>query len=88
MPNNATPTPAFRAAYVEELTRAVADYPDEYPWAQSGRLDVQTVADRMFEAMSRGSYNKDSRAFKATCKRLGIAYTYAGIAAYCATVHA
>ena len=98
MANQATPNATFRAVYVEELARAVEQYPDEYPWAHREevivgnlgttalpRMTVEDVAARMFAAMERGTYNKDGRAFKATCKRLGIAFTYSGIAAYCAS---
>lgn len=90
-----TPNDNFRAVYAEELARAVEQYPAEYPWAHGGttvignvgnttlpRSTVDEVAARMFGAMERGTFNKDGRAFKATCKRLGIPYTYAGIVAY------
>lgn len=81
-----TPNANFREVYAEELARAVEQYPDEYPWAHGGttlpRSTVEEVAARMFGAMARGTFNKDGRAFKATCKRLGIPYTYAGIVAY------
>lgn len=62
--------------YREELANAVRDYPNEYAWPID---QVPVVADRMVDAMKRGSYNKDGRAFKATCRRLGIKHTYTAI---------
>ena len=65
--------------YREELHNAVKTYPDEYPWARDNFLTVDTVADRMIASMKKKSYNKDGRAFVATCKHLGIKYTYTAI---------
>ena len=73
--------PEFMKVYTEELQRIVEEYPDEYPWG--GRTPVAHVAARMKDAMIVGSYNKDGRAFKATCKRLGIKYTYKAIREFC-----
>lgn len=79
----------FMAVYVEALRAAVEKYPAEYPWAHvpEGNVKrysdtVENVAARMGEAFKRGSYNKDGRAIKATCKALGIPYTYKAINAY------
>lgn len=86
---------AFATMYREELTKAVEAYPDEYPWAKAPtvihgnlgtttlpRQTVEQVADKMLDAMMRGTYNKDSRAIKAVCKRLGIPHTYKALAPY------
>lgn len=80
------------AVYREELARAVAEHPEEYPWATAptvihGNLGttilpartVTEVADKMADAIRTRSYNKDGRAMRATCKRLGIKYTYTAI---------
>jgi hypothetical protein len=67
----------FWQVYAEELALAVTKYPDRYAWTNT--LDVPIVVNRMTAAYVKGSYNKDSPAFKATCKRLGIKYTYSGI---------
>lgn len=69
----------FMAVYKEELERAVREHPDEYHYPFS---DVPTVVARMGAAIEKGSFNKDGRAFKGTCKRLGIKHTYAAIAAW------
>lgn len=69
----------FAAAYERNLSKAVADHPEEYGFPPS---HVPTVAARMKNAFGEGSYNKDGRAVKATCKELGIPYTYTGINAY------
>lgn len=90
----------FASTYREELARAVEQYPDEYPWAHSDtvivgnlgntvfrRKTVEEVAARMIAHVEAGDgYSKDGRAFKATCKRLGIPYTYKGIRAYVSAV--
>lgn len=72
---------AFYATYTEELARAVREYPTEYAWPVS---DVPVVAGRMIAAFERNSYNKDSRAIKATCKRLGLKHTRRDINAFLA----
>lgn len=66
----------FMVTYREELYKAVEQYPGEYAFTRAHAPDV---ADRMQAAFARGSYNKDGRAIKATCKRLGIIHTYAAI---------
>ncbi len=40
---------------------------------------ISLVKDKMIAAIISGSYNKDGPAFKATCKELGIKYTYKAI---------
>lgn len=69
----------FMEVYAEELSKAVAAHPEDYGY---GPDLVPVVVQRMRAAFSRRSYNKDSRAIKATCKRLGIGSTYKAINAY------
>ena len=69
-------TPRFIEVYAEELARAVEQHPEEYCYPAS---EVPAVVGRMQAALLRGSYNKDGRAIKATCKRLGIKHTYGAI---------
>jgi hypothetical protein len=66
----------FAAAYERNLRKAVIEHPDEYSWPVE---NVAAVAAKMMAALERGSANKDGRAFRATCKELGIAYTYKAI---------
>lgn len=65
--------------YEKQLAAVVLAYPDEYCYPVSA---VPAVALKMRAAIERGSYNKDGRAIKATCKALGVKYTYAGIKSY------
>lgn len=69
----------FGTIYTEELTKAVIQYPKEYTWPVA---NVPTVAKKMIESFKAGTYNKDGRAVKATCKRLNIKYTYKDINSY------
>lgn len=66
----------FIEMYAEELKKAVTEYPLEYAFPPTM---VLTVVDKMGGALKSGSYNKDSRAIKAVCKRLGIKHTYTAI---------
>ncbi len=70
----------FMVEYTKQLEIAVQSHPEEYFWSKTAT--VQSVADKMRPAFIRKSYNKDGRAIKATCKVLGIAYTYTAINAY------
>ncbi len=69
----------FVEEYTQQLTKAVTDHPDEYGWPVA---NVPTVVGKMKAAFKEGTYNKDGRAIKATCKALGIKYTYTAINAY------
>jgi len=69
----------FGKLYEQNLTQAVLNYPEEYVWPVE---NVPTVAKKMLDAVVKNSYNKDGRAFKATCKQLGIKYTYKAIDEY------
>ena len=66
----------FLSEYNHQLALAVVQYPSEYAW-EAGELAA--VYGRMVAAFDRGSYNKDSRAFRETCKALGIKHTYTAI---------
>ncbi len=76
---NTTNFDTFAQVYAEELQKAVLAYPEEYVWPVE---NVPTVAQKMIQAFRAGTYNKDSRAIKATCKRLNIKHTYTAINAY------
>jgi hypothetical protein len=69
----------FSNAYRAALVAAISAYPEEYRFSVD---EAPTVADRMLCAVAKGSYNKDGRAFKATCKALGLAHTYKAIDAF------
>ena len=69
----------FLRVYRERLEQARLAHPDEYTWPLS-ELDV--VYGRMVPAIDRGTFNKDSRTFRNTCRELGIRHTYKAIAAY------
>lgn len=66
----------FIIEYTTQLEKAIMAYPDEYAYPIS---EVEIVVSRMAAAIERNSFNKDSRAIKATCKELGIKFTYAAI---------
>ena len=70
----------FAIEYLRQLEQARAKYPAEYQWLPG--VDAVDVRDRMMQAIIRKSANKDGRAMRATCKALGIPYTYKGIYAY------
>lgn len=44
--------------------------------------EVEIVFQRMCHAMDAGTYQKDTHAFKTTCRRLGIKNTYIAINTY------
>ena len=69
----------FIAEYAKQLSLAVQNYPDEYVYPVAY---VPVVVEKMRDAFRLGTFNKDGRAIKATCKALGINYTYAAINAY------
>lgn len=70
---------AFMADYAVHLELAVINHPDEYAWPLK---QVPAVLLRMRQAIKNQSYNKDSRAFRDTCKTLGLAHTYKAINAF------
>lgn len=67
---------AFESRYLTELQRAIERYPDEYRFPITESFNV---AERMIAAIYGKSFNKDSRAIKATCKALGLKHTYQAI---------
>lgn len=69
----------FCETYRTKLHKARTEHPEEYVWPIE---QLRTVADKMCAAIQRGSYNKDSRSFRDTCKELGIKHTYAAINAF------
>ena len=85
----------FRETYRAALADAVRNHPAEYPWAAAptvivGNLGtttlptkiVESVAERMCDAIENNSASIDGRAFKATCKTLGIKHTRKAIREY------
>ena len=70
----------FFALYTQMLDNATRSHPEEY--ALVVRTGVEEVSRRMRIAVERGSWNHDGRAFKATCKALGIKHTRKAIKAF------
>lgn len=66
----------FIDVYKEKLFEARKADPETYSWPES---EFPLVFERMTKAIERGSFNKDSYAFKATCKALKIKHTYKAI---------
>lgn len=71
----------FFKIYQEELEKAVRDYPQEYGWPIG---NVPRVVELMRQGVRDNNFHKGGRAFKATCKRLGIPHTYKAIYAFIA----
>jgi hypothetical protein len=70
---------AFAECYERNLRKALKTRPDKYMWPVE---NVPVVVKKMLDAVDRGSFNKDSLAFKWTCKELGIKHTYQAIREY------
>ncbi len=66
----------FKETYLNQLKESHIKNPEQYAWAFDG---LEMVAIRMFAAIDKGSFNKDSIAFKNTCKALKIKHTYRDI---------
>lgn len=66
----------FLVSYKKNLETCIKKYPEEYACTLNS-LDL--VFDRMKHAIIKGSFNKDSKAFKMTCKELKIKHTYKDI---------
>ncbi len=83
-PNITTRQATFKATYRQSLREAVEQFPEQYVWRYAGDLqtEVERVAERMFDAMNRGSFNHDSKAFKITARKLEIKPTRTAILAY------
>lgn len=75
----------FIDAYTNCLEEVVRNHPEEYAWPIS---QAPVVALKMFQAILRQSYNKESRAIKVLCKRYQIPYTYKGIKDFVNTLEA
>lgn len=76
---------AFITEYAKQLAHFVKEdetKPMEERHYAFGSGTVPKVVERMKEAVVKGSFNKDSKGIKGTCKVLGIPHTYQGIAAY------
>jgi hypothetical protein len=69
----------FKTLYGIELKKAHKQNRDEYVWPAEEFLKV---FERMCNAFDTGSYSKDSKAIKNTCKLLGIKHTYKAIDAF------
>ena len=72
----------FKATYLESLKEAVNDFPEQYAWPDKSDATVAIVAERMFAAIERNTFNHDSKAFKITARKLGIKPTRSAIKAY------
>jgi hypothetical protein len=66
----------FIRTYEQELIKARKDFPNDYIWPES---EFPKVMERMTRAIRKRSFNKEGHAFKNTCKRLGLKYTYTAI---------
>lgn len=71
------------ATYTEELERAMSEHPDEFLWKPG--TTAAGLAARMTDSLARGLANKDSRAIRATCRRLGVTHTYKAIQPFLAS---
>lgn len=72
----------FLEEYKAQLIKAVDEHPEEYAYPVS---ECEFVFARMNAAIEQGFYNKDSRAFRQTCKALKIKHTYQAIRAFLST---
>lgn len=70
---------SFMKVYGPMLEQSVRLHPEEYGYPLES---VPTVLARMRIALTTRTYNKDSRAFRETCKVLNIKHTYAAINRY------
>lgn len=66
----------FMDEYAKQLRVSIEVNPQDYAWSVA---EFDTVLARMRLAIERGSFNKDTPAFKRTCKALGIKHTYTAI---------
>jgi len=69
----------FITAYAVNLAKAVEKFPDAYQYEVES---VPVVVEKMVAAIDKGSFNKDSRGIRWTCKELGIKSTYKAIAEF------
>jgi len=66
----------FLASYREHLLTERMLYPERYLWPIS---EFEEVFRRMTAAIKKGTYNKDSKAFRRACREMGIPHTYRAI---------
>ncbi len=66
----------LKSTYAKNLEIAHAKYPNDYTWPI---LELPQVLTRMNAAIDKMSFNKDSHAWKMTCKELNIKHTYTAI---------
>lgn len=64
------------AYYAKNLRECVERYPEEYNYTIK---ELEQVLVNMQGSFERGTFNKDSRAIKATCRELKISFTYKAI---------
>lgn len=79
------PIDLFVAEYTRQLTRVLTADAMKPAGEREYAYDLRAlpgVVEKMRAAFVRGSFNKDGKAIRATCKALGIPYTYAGIKNY------
>lgn len=69
----------YLTTYKKHMKAVRIEKPEYYAWPMD-QLDI--VAQRMCEAITKGNYNKDSLAFRRTCKELGLKHTYKAIGAF------
>lgn len=75
----------FITEYAKQLDRVIKEDESLPPEEREYYYDsdrVPGVVEKMKVAIAKGSFNKDGKAIRATCKVLGVPYTYAGIAAF------
>lgn len=65
--------------YATELREAITHYPTDYAY---GLDKLNEVLERTKASLQKGMFSKDGRAFKATCKKLGIIHTYQDIKSF------
>ena len=70
---------SFLTHYITELEKEITKRPGEYAYAVS---EAPVVAQKMTEALKRGTGNKNSNAIQRTCRKLKIPFTYAAIQNY------
>jgi len=69
----------FMEEYEKQLRLSHDTEPQNYAWDIS---QMNEVVARMRVAIEKGSFNKDSSAFRRTCRKLGIKHTYKAISEF------
>lgn len=73
----------FLEVYKKKLVENHQKHPEKYVWPLS---ELEEVFGRMKNAIIRGSFNKDSETFRATCRELKIKHTYRDIETFLGVV--